>query len=239
MKKKHGDKNWDKYSKYAYKTSVNGEELPVVNSFTIYHNDTTTSPKVSTAASNQVISTTSTTQSTLPTANKFVKVTAPTTPTPISAKVSTNNFDLSKIAAIGLGINDAMTSVLTQKLMTMIDQDFPQGILKPLKHLVSSGNKMVEFWDKRANARDGKPPGIVEMFGYGIEQLKKYRDGQSMKTSDPIANLTSPSKTLIQGMVTVKKLTNRVLGYDTEENAVESRGGYGHDSGYGHHVSYG
>ncbi|XP_035714453.1 uncharacterized protein LOC110858010 isoform X2 [Folsomia candida] len=244
-KKQAETKNWDKYSKYAYKTSnSNGEEIPMVNSFTIFHNETTELGVVgSSTTSTTQASTTTTTSTTNKASSSGSTNNKAVTSSPPGKTASSGGFDLSKIASIGLGINDAMTSVLTQKLMTMIDQDFPQGILKPLKHLVSSGNRMVEFWDKRANARDGKPPGIVEMLGYGIEQLKKYRDGLSMKASDPIVNITSPSKTLIQGMVTVKKLTNRVLGYDTEEAAVESRGGYGHDSygggGYGHHVSYG
>ena len=128
--------------------------------------------------------------------------------------------------------------------MLMLDTEVPESFLKPLKHLVASGNRMVDFWDKRTSARDGKLPGIVEMMGYGLDQLKRFRDGQHLKETDNVTDLMSASKTLIQGMFTVKKLTNRVLGYDTDEEAIQSRGGYGHDNyasggGWGHHVSYG
>jgi len=147
---------------------------------------------------------------------------------------------LSQIQSIGQGISQAMTTILTRKLMKILDQDVPPGIFTPLKHLVASGNEMVEYWDKRTNARDGENPGIVEMLGYGLEELKKFRDGHAIKASDPVANLTSPSRALIEGIVTVKRLTNRVLGYGTSNEIVGRGGGYGHDS-YGHHghMSYG
>lgn len=161
-----------------------------------------------------------------------------TTSTTQASILSSSSMDFQKL---GQGLNNAMTAVVTQKLMNMLDQDVPQGLLNPLKHLVASGNRMVDFWDKRTIARDGKKPGFIEMLGYGLDQLKGFRDGQTIKSSDPVANITSPSQTLIQGMITVKRLTNRVLGYDTS-NEVESRGGYGHDS-YGHggygQMSYG
>lgn len=242
------EKSTDKYSKYLYKVDGNNESSGAgsgLNSFNIHQLDSKASDsqdskgkvKQSGSSSNSEsnslttkagTTTTTTSPTTVPTTKKSMFLTA-------------SGIDISPIKAIGQGLNSAMTTVLTQKLMGMIDQEVPQGFLNPLKHLVSSGQRMVDFWDKRADARDGKAPGIVEMFGYGIEQLKKYRDGQPMLPSDPIANLTSASKTMIQGMMVVKKLTNRVLGYDTDEpSAVQSRGGYDHGGwGWGHHMSYG
>lgn len=239
QKKKNSEKNWDKY--YGYKTSSgNGDNMQLVNSFTVFDANSTEDGKVVLIPPTLATTapTTTLTAKVMKPNSKIFKSSVATTSAPKPS--SSSGFDLSKLANLGLGLNDAMTSVLTQKFMGIIDHDFPEGILKPLKHLVSSGNKMVEFWDKRANARDGKPPGIMEMLGYGIEQLKKYRDGQPMKPTDPIANITSPSNTLIQGMVVVKKLTNRVLGYDTNDLGIESRGGDGWGGGWGgHHVSYG
>lgn len=262
---KNPEKSIDKYIKYAYKIDTNNESSGTggggggLNSFNIYQLDSNKSnssqypkgkakPSSSNISSlNSIPSSTGISSSTTTTtASTAVSPStgAPPTKTKSSAfSISTSGIDLSPIKAIGQGLNSAMTTVLTQKLMGIIDQEVPQGFLNPLKHLVSSGQRMVEFWDKRAIARDGKAPGIVEMFGYGIEQLKKYRDGQAMLPTDPIANITSASKTMIQGMMVVKKLTNRVLGYDTDEQSavVESRGGYDHGGwGWGgHHVSYG
>lgn len=244
------DKSVDKYIKYAYKIDDNdsgnsgGANGGGLNSFNIHQLDSKnnasskdTKAKQSSGSTAQIAPTTpGTSTSTTTTASTVVP------PTKKATIATTSGIDISPLKAIGQGLNSAMTTVLTQKLMGIIDQEVPQGFLNPLKHLVSSGQRMVEFWDKRANARDGKAPGIVEMFGYGIEQLKKYRDGQPMLPTDPIANLTSASKAMIQGMMVVKKLTNRVLGYDTDEQAVvESRGGYDHGGwGWGgHHVSYG
>ncbi|CAL8077693.1 unnamed protein product [Orchesella dallaii] len=236
---KSSDKSLDKYAKYQYKidndNSWKDSNRSGLNSFNIHQLDAKNNSHESKAKVKQIVAVT-TPQPTTTTTMSSIK------PDKISPFLS-NGLDLSPMKVLGQGLNTAMTTVLTQKLMGMIDQEVPSGFLNPLKHLVSSGQRMVEFWDKRANARDGKAPGIVEMFGYGIEQLKNYRDGQPMLSSDPIANITSASKTMIQGMMVIKKLTNRVLGYDTDDQAVvESRGGYGdHGGGYGwgHHVSYG
>jgi len=217
VKVKSSTKHWNKLAKYNSKLSKEKEFS--VNSFNVHQSSGEKDPVPSPAAVAEPISSTTTTTTSEP-------------PTPA----------LSPFQTIGQGLNTAMTGLLTQKLMNMLDQDIPQGLFTPLKHLVASGNKMIEFWDTRSIARDGKNAGIVEVLGYGLEQLKSFRDGQAIKPSDPVANLTSPSKTLIQGMLTVKKLTNRVLGYDTSNEVAESRGGYGHDS-YGHgggqYVSYG
>ncbi|CAG7835418.1 unnamed protein product [Allacma fusca] len=206
---KNSDKGMDKYAKLAYKT---GSKDAALNSFNIHQKaidyNETTSPEVKTTS--------------LP----IISPTTPTTAIPIA-------LNLAPLKTLSQGLNSAVTQVLTQKLMNLLDQDVPQGILNPFRHLVASGNRMVEFWDKRTVARDGKTPGIVEMLGFGLDQLKKFRDGQELRSSDNVSNLTSASKTLIQGMLVVKKLTNRVLGYDTDEAAIESRGGYGGGDGGG------
>jgi len=121
-------------------------------------------------------------------------------------------MDMSKI--LGEGLNLAMSGMITGKLTSMLDQEIPVGIVKPLQHIVASGNSMIQFWDKRADARDGKTPGMIELLAYGIDKLKKMRDGNAIEGDDPVANLTSPSKIMMQGLVTIRKLTNRVVGYE-------------------------
>lgn len=249
---KSPDKTMDKYIKYAYKIDnesawKDGSGASGLNSFNIHQLDgKNSSQEAHKSKVKQVLISSPQSVSTLPSSSTTSTTTTTTTVSPPTRKSTfsvPSGLDMSPIKAIGQGLNSAMTTVLTQKLMGIIDQEVPPTFLNPLKHLVSSGQRMVEFWDKRLDARDGKPPGIVEMFGYGIEQLKKYRDGQPMLSSDPIVNMTSASKTMIQGMMVVKKLTNRVLGYDTDDQAVvESRGGYDHGGwgwGGGHHMSYG